>query len=94
MNSTSIQLIQIAVSLVVGLGGGWLGAYMTMKIVTVKMEARLDAHEVWRGITDGAINRNTVDISAHRDDIRTHDIEIDEIMRVGGLQRIRRQDIR
>lgn len=80
MNESYLPLI----SLIVGLGSGWLGAFMGIKIAVVKLEMR-------QATADTAINRLTVDVSAHRDDIFILDAEVGELRVAAGMERIRRQ---
>lgn len=82
-----VQLLSIAISLAVGLGSGWLGAWMGIKIAIVRLE-------IGQETADLAINRLTVDVSAHRDDILIHDIELGTIHTHLGIERTRRQMMR
>lgn len=81
---TYMSGLSALISLLVGLGSGWIGAYMGMKIAVVKLQGKADIHET-------AINRLTVDVSAHRDDLLVHDMEIGLLMDRDGLERVRRQ---
>jgi len=84
MNPSIFPLFQLAASLAIGLGSGWLGAWMGLRIAVVKLEMR-------QTVDSAAITRLAVDVSAHRDDLLFHDVEIGELYRDAGKERVRRQ---
>lgn len=76
-----------ALSLVVGVAGGCIGAYVGMKIGIVKLET-------WRQIMDGDVKSAQREIGLLREDCLVFDMEIGDIMRLVHIARIRRQGLR
>jgi hypothetical protein len=75
------------ISLVVGLSGGLLGAYMGMKIGLVKLEFHMDDARIQIEKAHGLL-------AVHGEDLRVHDYELDDVMRKLELPRKKRQNWR
>lgn len=76
-----------AMSLIVGIVGGCIGAFFTMKVGVVRLET-------WRDIVDGQLTAAQRDIGMLRDDSLVHDMEIGDVMRQLSIARISRQRVR
>jgi len=74
-------------SLVVGIAGGFIGAYVGMKIGIARLEFRMDS--VWN-----KVEKNAELLALHGDDLRTYDYELEDVMRKLDIPRKRRQNWR
>jgi hypothetical protein len=65
-----------------------LSAYLAVKIALTKLE-------YWQTrVADPLLDKLVSDVSAHQDDLRTHDVEIGMVMSHAKLERVRRQTLR
>lgn len=74
-------------SLVVGISGGFIGAYVGMKVGITRLEVYMeDARQ--------RLDKVTSLVSSHNEDILIHDVELEDVMRKLELPRKRRQSWR
>lgn len=72
------------ISLVVGICGGVIGAYVGMKVGIVKLEINME------GVQKRLDSAHSL-IAVHGDDLRTYDYELEDVMRKLELPRKKRQ---
>lgn len=83
----SIELSLPLISLIVGVFGAVLGAWMTIKIGMAKFET-------WRDIRDGNIKDLLRDMVLTKEDVYVHDNEIGALFEVNKMTRLSRPGIR
>jgi hypothetical protein len=76
-----------AISLIVGLCGGWTGVYVGMKVGQAKLEFQME-HVQERIEVLGKRSH------AHNEDLLIHDLELDDVMRNLDIPRKKRQNWR
>jgi hypothetical protein len=76
-----------AISLIVGLVGGWTGVYVGMKVGQAKLEWQMG--QVLERIEVLSKRSN-----AHNEDLLMHDVELDDVMRNLDIPRKKRQNWR
>lgn len=69
------------------LAGTAIGVYVGMKVGLAKLET-------WREFATSDYNRMRRDVDVLQDDANTFDMEIGDILRRDGIERIRRQTVR
>jgi hypothetical protein len=83
----AIDANQLVVAITVGIGGGVLSAFVTMKVMLAKFEE-------WRGIRDGNIKDLMSDMVLCKEDVWVHDAEIATLYELQKMPRIIRQGMR
>lgn len=78
------QILVSAVSLLIGMFGGMLGAYVGMKVGIARLEE-------WRFTVDRNLTKLDSAAAIFRDDILVLDIEVDRLMASQKMERTRRQ---
>lgn len=78
------QWIFHSLSLVVGICGGFIGAYVGMKVGITKLEVHMDD-------VRQRLDKVASVVNVHNDDILIHDVELEDVMRKLDLPRKRRQ---
>jgi hypothetical protein len=81
------QWVISLVSLVVGLTGGILGAYIGMKVGLTKLEFHMEDAQK-------RLDKVNSTLAVHGEDLRVYDFEIEDVMRKLELPRKRRQNWR
>jgi hypothetical protein len=85
---SSMLLVLIAgASLLIGVGGGFIGAYIGMRMGLVRLEE-------WRKSVDENINRLSAAYGKHNDDLDTFNEELGILCYKAGIPRSNRQKMR
>jgi hypothetical protein len=79
-----IQIASLALSFVIGIIGGIFGAYVGMKVGIAKLE-------IWREITQDAIDGLQKDVRSLNEDSLMHDLELAGLLRAANQPRAMRQ---
>ncbi|HEX5461899.1 MAG TPA: hypothetical protein VFX20_18185 [Steroidobacteraceae bacterium] len=81
------QAIFTGLSLVVGIAGGFIGAYVGMRVGVAKLET-------WRDLTSPKLDDLANKVTLHDEDLNVFDMEIGTLMEKAGVRRVRRQRMR
>jgi|HubBroStandDraft_3_1064219.scaffolds.fasta_scaffold140769_2 hypothetical protein len=87
MSISIVIALLSAMSLIVGITGGCIGAYVTMKVGVVRLET-------WRELMSEALKDAQGDIRVLTDDSVTYDTELGLVMGHLNIARTRRQRFR
>jgi hypothetical protein len=83
-----------AISLLVGICGGVIGAYAGMKVGLAKLEVHKDYMRERLDGVDGRMNGMGKENAVYYEDTRVHDFELDDVMRMLDIPRKKRQNWR
>lgn len=88
------QWFLLAVSLFVGLCGGVIGAYVGMKVGLARLEVHKDYMQKRADGVDTRIDGMGKENAVYHEDVRVHDFELEDVMRMLDIPRKKRQNWR
>ncbi len=75
------------ICVIIGLMAGGVGSWVGVRIAVTRLE-------VWRQVDSESIRTMAERLAVHSEDLLVHDLEIGQLMRHTGLDRIQRQGVR
>lgn len=83
-----------AISLIVGICGGLMGAYVGMKVGLAKLEVHKDYTRERMDGMDERMDGMVKSSALYHEDVRIHDFELEDVMRTLDIPRKKRQNWR